>query len=67
MQDEHTPYGTKTPAASSSGTPESEVSKQWDAFQRDLDVLGRHLSEIGTQRQRLASISLRASARASMR
>ena len=61
MQDEHTPYGTKTPAASSAGTPESEVSKQWDAFQRDLDVLGRQLAE------RLASISLRASARASMR
>ncbi|MEZ0283074.1 hypothetical protein [Methyloceanibacter sp.] len=48
MQDEHTPYGTKTPAASSAGTPESEVSKQWDAFQRDLDVLGRQLAEIGT-------------------
>ena len=46
MQDEHTPYGTKTPAASSAGTPESEVSKQWDAFQRDLDVLGRQLAEI---------------------
>ena len=48
MQDEHTPYGTNTQTPSSAGTPESEASKQWDAFQRDLDVLGRQLAELGT-------------------
>ncbi len=48
MQDEHTPYGTRTQPPSGAGTPESDASKQWDAFQRDLDVLGRQLAELGT-------------------
>ena len=52
MQDEHTPYGTNygtnTSAPPGAGTPESDASKQWEAFQHDLDVLGRQLAELGT-------------------
>lgn len=46
MQDEQTPYETKTPTPAAKS--EAEAREAWDAFQRDLDVLGRQLAELGT-------------------
>ena len=48
MQDEHTTYGAKTPATPSAGASDTKASKEWDAFQLDLDTLGRQLAELGT-------------------
>lgn len=49
MQDEQTPYGAESPAAKNAAKSEAEAREAWDAFQRDLDVLGRQLAELGTQ------------------
>ncbi len=36
-----------TPTTSSTGTGDNKAAKEWDAFQRDLDTLGRQLAELG--------------------
>jgi hypothetical protein len=46
MQNEQTPYGTTT--QSPTAKSEAEARQAWEAFQRDLDVLGRQLAELGT-------------------
>ncbi len=48
MQDEQPPHETKTTAPSNAAKSEAEAREAWDAFQRDLDVLGRQLAELGT-------------------
>lgn len=43
-----TPTDSGSQTTSNSGTSETKAAKEWEAFQRDLDTLGRQLAELGS-------------------
>jgi hypothetical protein len=47
MTDDTPTYSSKP--TSETGSSESKAAKEWEAFQRDLDTLGRQLAELGAQ------------------
>ncbi|MGV1014034.1 MAG: hypothetical protein ACOYB4_03595 [Methyloceanibacter sp.] len=48
MHDETPPPSGDKTASTSKTTSDTEAAKEWAAFQRDLDTLGRQLAELGT-------------------